>query len=129
MTRRTTSRSAADFDGTSPAIAAQQRIFQLKKERDEKVKDVANKVLADLDKIKHQVSQECEKHERRRKQKKARILTDIAKSMQKRNAIEEDMMAVVAGMNTSMTQLEEHVMGAYDVKERELQNLLRDDPV
>ncbi len=49
--------------------------------------------------------------------------------MQKRNAIEEDMMAVVAGMNTTMTQLEQHVMGAYDMKERELQNLLRDDPV
>ncbi len=39
---------------------------KLKKERDEKMKDVASKVLADLDKIKHQVSQECEEHERRR---------------------------------------------------------------
>ncbi len=62
-----------------------------------------------------------------RKRKKAKILSDIAKSVQKRNAIEGDMMAVVAGMNTAMTQLEEHMMAVYDVKEREVHNLLQDD--
>ncbi|KAH8717479.1 hypothetical protein HC256_002165 [Beauveria bassiana] len=97
---------------------------QLKKERDGKVKDVVAKILADLDDIKRQVSQEREEHERRRKQKKAKILSDIAKSMQKRNAIEEDMMAVVSGLNTTMMQLETRVMEVYDVKEREVQQLL-----
>ncbi|OAQ96995.1 hypothetical protein LLEC1_02652 [Akanthomyces lecanii] len=129
MARRAASRSATDSDGVSPAIAAQQRIFQLKKERDEKMKDVAGKALADLDNIKQQATREREEHERRRKQKKVKILSDIAKSIQKRNAIEQDMLAVVAGMNAAMTHLEEHVMGVFDEKEHELQNLLRDDKV
>ncbi|OAA39298.1 hypothetical protein BBO_06722 [Beauveria brongniartii RCEF 3172] len=117
-------RRATNSDDTSTAIVAQQRILQLKKERDGKVKDVVAKVLADLDDIKRQVSQEREEHERRRKQKMAKILSDIAKSMQKRNAIEEDMMAVVSGLNTTMMQLETRVMEVYDVKEREVQQLL-----
>ncbi|PMB66048.1 hypothetical protein BM221_008249 [Beauveria bassiana] len=117
-------RRATNSDDTSAAIVAQQRILQLKKERDGKVKDVVAKILADLDDIKRQVSQEREEHERRRKQKKAKILSDIAKSMQKRNAIEEDMMAVVWGLNTTMMQLETRVMEVYDVKEREVQQLL-----
>lgn len=49
--------------------------------------------------------------------------------MQQRNAIEEDMMAVVADTNMAMTQFEEHVMGVYGVKERRLQDLLQDDEV
>ncbi|KAM3510382.1 hypothetical protein MY10362_000006 [Beauveria mimosiformis] len=117
-------RRATNSDDTSTAIVAQQRILQLKKERDGKVKDVVAKVLADLDDIKRQVSQEREEHERRRKQKMAKILSDIAKSMQKRNAIEQDMMAVVSGLNTTMMQLETRVMEVYDVKEREVQQLL-----
>lgn len=59
-----------------------------------------------------------------RKQKKAKILSDIAKSMQKRNAIEEDMMAVISGLNTTMIQLETRLMEVYDAKEREVQQLL-----
>ncbi|ATY59459.1 hypothetical protein A9K55_003563 [Cordyceps militaris] len=127
MARRTTSRSAADSDGASSAIAAQQRIFKLKKERDLRMKDVVTKVLADLDDIKHQVSQEREDHERQRKQRKAKLLSDIAKSMQKRNTIEEDMMAVVSGLHMVMTQLENNMLEVYDAKEREVQHLLRDN--
>ncbi|KAK8146221.1 hypothetical protein G3M48_003409 [Beauveria asiatica] len=117
-------RRATNSDDTSTAIVAQQHILQLKKERDGKVKDVVAKVLADLDDIKRQVSQEREEHERRRKQKMAKMLSDIAKSVQKRNAIEEGMMAVVSGLNTTMMQLETRVMEVYEVKERQVQQLL-----
>lgn len=49
--------------------------------------------------------------------------------MQKRNAIEEDMMAVVVDTNMAMKQFEEHVMEVYDVKERRLQDSLQDGQV
>ncbi|XWW92216.1 hypothetical protein V2A60_000139 [Cordyceps javanica] len=127
MARRTASKSTADSDGTSSAIAAQQRIMQLKKERDGRMKSVVAKVLADLDDIKLKVSQGRDEHERQRKQHKAQILSGIAKSMQKRNAIEEDMMAVVSNVNTVMTRLESRVMDVYDVKERQVQHLLREE--
>lgn len=59
-----------------------------------------------------------------RKQKKSKILQDIAKSVQKRNAIEEDMVAVVSSLDENMAQLEASVMESYNAKECELQQLL-----
>ncbi|OAA73210.1 hypothetical protein ISF_00111 [Cordyceps fumosorosea ARSEF 2679] len=146
MARRTTSRSAADSDGTSAAIAAQQRIFQvtcqpapdpgpfhaahpppqLKKERDEKIQDVVDKVTADLDGIKHRAAREREEHQRRRRQETARILSEIARSVQRRSAIEEEMTAVVAGVGAAAAAVEDRVMEVYEGKEREVQQLLRD---
>ncbi|KAJ3496433.1 hypothetical protein NLG97_g2656 [Lecanicillium saksenae] len=124
MARPNASQRAADSD-TPSALVAQQRIFQLKKERDEKTKDILVKVLADLDDIKDQVSQEREEHERLRRQKRAKILMEIAKSMQKRSAIEQSMTTVVSDLNKAMAQLESNVMEIYDIKERSVQHLIR----
>ncbi|KAJ6786011.1 hypothetical protein PWT90_02991 [Aphanocladium album] len=146
MARASASRGSANSDGTSGAILAQQRIFQvfatyhatttsaarpltpseqLKKERDEKTKDVLAKVLADLDDIKDQVSQEREEHERLRKQKKAEILHGIAISMQKRSVLEENMVAVVSDVNRAMAELESNVLEIYEVKESSVQQLVQ----
>ncbi|KAM5355886.1 hypothetical protein ACJ41O_002532 [Fusarium nematophilum] len=110
--------SNQDIDPGLIAMQAQQRVIQLKKDRDDLLDDVVSDSAAAMDDLRKRVV--SYQHKRRTKETNAHAISvlKIAQSVERRRDIEECMVAIVSKVNSRAQQVEEMMKIGFRAREK-----------
>ncbi|KAK2600276.1 hypothetical protein QQS21_004995 [Conoideocrella luteorostrata] len=122
--RNTRNQSGNDSDPDIIAMQAPQRIYELKKQRDERAKAIVIQAEKELASVRKQAI--AYKEERRQKSalKRAQRLKKLMGLVEKRERAETRMLEIVADMHSHMQQVEEMMLAGYKGRQKEAQQSL-----
>ncbi|KAL7787525.1 hypothetical protein V8C37DRAFT_390187 [Trichoderma ceciliae] len=118
--RNTRSRSSDSSDPGDAALEAQRRILKLKKERDENIKAVAAESEAALAELRAKVIAWHEDLQRQRAERRQHCLTEIIQHLERRESMEDKMVAIVNEARATVVDLEAMMLAGYQGREKDV---------
>ncbi|OAA33155.1 hypothetical protein AAL_00620 [Moelleriella libera RCEF 2490] len=125
MARRTSqAHSTQGLDPSIVALQAPQRIFELKKERDERAKDIIRQAEEELTSVRKKAMAYKEEQNRQSALKKAERLGRLVDLVERRRQIEGQMLAIVTDLHAKMLEVEDMMLVGYNARQKEARQAL-----
>ncbi|KAM0564277.1 hypothetical protein ACHAPJ_000487 [Fusarium lateritium] len=112
--------SNEDDDPSLLAMQAQQRLFQLKKERDERMNAVVKESAAAMDKLRARVVKYQEERRTKKTDALAASVTQIIEAVERRRDIEQQMETLVFQVNSTTQEIEEMMKTGFLGREKDV---------
>ncbi|KAG5979951.1 hypothetical protein E4U55_004552 [Claviceps digitariae] len=122
--RRVQNRSEDESDPSLIAIEAPKRIFELKKERDERAKAIVVEAEKELASVRQQAMDFQKERRRERSGRRAQNLKSVRDLVDQRKAIELKMLEVVNGVHNAMQEVEEMMLAGFEGRSDEAKQSL-----
>ncbi|KAG5926889.1 hypothetical protein E4U42_002829 [Claviceps africana] len=116
--------SEDDSDPSLTAMEAPKRIYELKKERDERAKAIVVEAEKELAAVRQQVVDFQEERRRECSAKRAQKLNRVRDLVEQRKAIELKMLEVVGGVHSAMQEVEEMIVAGFEGRSGEARESL-----
>ncbi|KAJ4271912.1 hypothetical protein NW762_000621 [Fusarium torreyae] len=112
--------SNEDDDPSFLAIQAQHRLFELKKERDERMNTVVKESAAAMDKLRARVVKYQEERCTKETDALAASVTQIIEAVERRRGIERQMETLVSQVNSTTHEIEEMMKTGFQGREKDV---------
>ncbi|KAG6007173.1 hypothetical protein E4U21_006276 [Claviceps maximensis] len=122
--RRTRNRSEDDLDPSLIAVEAPKRIYELKKERDERAKAIAVEAERELASVRQQAVDFREERNRECYGRRAQNLKRFKDLVEQRKAIELKMLEVVSDVHSVVQEVEEMILAGLEGRSNEARQSL-----
>ncbi|KAG6034912.1 hypothetical protein E4U41_006318 [Claviceps citrina] len=126
MARRS-ARNRAEDDDSDPSLIAMEapkRIYELKKERDERAKAIVVQAEEELASVRQQAMDLQDERRRERSGRRAQNLSRVRALVEQRKTIEVRMLDVVAEVHSALQEVEEMMLAGYDGRRGEARRSL-----
>ncbi|KAG9257996.1 uncharacterized protein F5Z01DRAFT_312724 [Emericellopsis atlantica] len=119
---------SADYDSDIDGIfQAQQRIRELKKEKNDEIQKVVGETEAQLEKLQKRIHTTIDKKHKQSAKNHAADVAKLAESVERRAEIERDIISLTKAMSSKMHELETMMLEAYDHRVKSAQECIGHD--
>ncbi|KAK3181311.1 hypothetical protein K4F52_007325 [Lecanicillium sp. MT-2017a] len=122
MARESDHSSEDESDHMLAAVEAQQRIIELKRNRDKRTSEVTAKANAALDDIVARVKKRVHEFEQEKNIQRGKKLEAIQQLAQQQRALEVQMTTIVEDMHASIVEVEEMMKAGYKGREQDMKD-------